>query len=70
MAQIPKLYEDPYKQPEAEETAAAQPNYARRRRVAGAIVGLALAPVLARAWVESNHYGYHGHSPGAITQPK
>jgi hypothetical protein len=70
MAQIPKLYENPFIQPEAEESIDDQPNYARRRRVAGAIVGLAIAPILVKAFVDSNHYGYHGHSSGTITQPK
>jgi hypothetical protein len=35
------------------------PNYARRRRVAAAIVGLAITPWLVRAGIDSYHYGYH-----------
>ncbi len=70
MAKIPKLYENPYETQEPEAVAGAQPNYARRRRIAGAVVGVAIAPLLVRAYIQSNSYGYHGHSPSVITQPR
>jgi hypothetical protein len=71
MAKIPKLNENPYQNLDTESPDRdSSPNYARRRRVAGAIAGVALAPLLVKAWVESSHYGYHGKPASSETQPK